>query len=303
MSTHTQTREHIPTFAFADIRDRLLAGAPVTQRRLDLAGISTAVLEGGNGPPLLLLHGPGGNATHWMQIIPNLVTTYRVVAPDLPGQGSSTVTDGRLERARVLGWLAELIERTCPAPPVLVGFALGGAIAACFACDHGDQLDRLVLVDALGLGPFQPTVEFGAALHEFLSQPSERTHDLLWRYCAFNLDSVRDRLNGKWQDFKAYNVDRAQTPSVQTALGTLMDQFGLPAIPSTDLERITVSTTLIWGRHDLATPLSIAQEASTRYGWPLHVIDNVGDDPPVEQPEALVHVLRTILNSALERRS
>lgn len=303
MSTHTQTREQIPTPAFGDIRDRLLAGVPVTQRRLDLAGISTAVLEGGNGQPLLLLHGPGGNATHWMQVIPDLVTTYRVVVPDLPGQGSSTVAGGRLQRARVLAWLAELIERTCPAPPVLVGFALGGAIAACFACDHGKRLERLVLVDALGLDPFHPTVEFGSALHEFLSQPSEHTHDLLWQYCAFDFDSVRDRLGVRWQDFKAYNVDRAQTPSVQTALGTLMDQFGLPAIQSADLERITVSTTLIWGRHDLATPLSIAENASSRYGWPLHVIDHVGDDPPVEQPEALVRVLRTILDSDLERRS
>jgi len=43
-----------------DARRRLLAGAPVTERRLDLAGVSTAVLEGGDGPPVVLLHGQGG---------------------------------------------------------------------------------------------------------------------------------------------------------------------------------------------------------------------------------------------------
>ena len=40
--------------------ERLLAGMPVTERRLQLAGVSTAVLEGGDGPPVVLLHGPMG---------------------------------------------------------------------------------------------------------------------------------------------------------------------------------------------------------------------------------------------------
>ena len=41
------------------LRKRLLAGIPVTERRFRLAGVSTAVLEGGDGPPIVLLHGPG----------------------------------------------------------------------------------------------------------------------------------------------------------------------------------------------------------------------------------------------------
>ena len=65
-----------------------------------LAGVSTAVLEGGDGPPLVLLHGPGANAAHWMRVIPDLVATHRVIAPDLPGHGSSTVADGPLDAGR-----------------------------------------------------------------------------------------------------------------------------------------------------------------------------------------------------------
>src|SRR5690606_13854370 len=95
---------------------------------------------------------------------------------------------------RVLAWLGQLVERTCPAPPALVGQILGGAIAARFACDRGDRLGRLILVDALGLGPFQPTPEFGRALTDFVAQPTEETHDRLWRRCAFDLDGLRDRM-------------------------------------------------------------------------------------------------------------
>src|SRR3954452_8126350 len=124
-----------------DARERLLEGIPVRERRLELAGISTAVLDGGDGAPIVLLHGPGEFAAKWMRIIPNLVTTHRVVAPDLPAHGASQAPDGPLDAAQVLDWLDELIERTCPSAPVLVGHVLGGALAARFAVDRGQRLE------------------------------------------------------------------------------------------------------------------------------------------------------------------
>jgi pimeloyl-ACP methyl ester carboxylesterase len=278
-----------------DPRERLLAGLPVTERRLQLAGISTAVLEGGDGPPVVLLHGPGGYAAHWMGVIPGLVVTHRVIAPDLPGHGASEAADGVLGAERVLRWLGELIERTCVSPPAVVGQLLGGAIASRFAIDRGDRLSQLVLVDTFGLTEFQPAPEFGLALRQFLAQPTEATHQDLWRHCAFDLDGLRRRMGERWKPFEAYNLERASTPSVQEALATLMEQFGMPAIPAPDLARIAVPTTLIWGRHDRATPLSVAEAASARYGWPLHVIENANDDPPVEQPETLLRALRATL--------
>ena len=41
-----------------------------------------------------------------------------------------------------------------------------------------------------------------------------------------------------------------------------------------------------------ATPLHVAREASERYGWPLYVIEDAGDDPPMEQPQAFLAALR-----------
>jgi pimeloyl-ACP methyl ester carboxylesterase len=281
----------------ATARERLLAAMPITERRLQLGGVSTAVLAGGDGPPVVLLHGPMGYGAHWMRVISDLVTTHRVIAPDLPGHGASEVRDGALDADRVLAWLGELIERTCASPPALVGQLLGGAIAARFAREHGDRLSRLVLVDTFGLSRFEPAPEFGLALNDYLAQPTERTHENLWRHCAFDPDGVRRRMAAHWVPFQAYNLDRARTPSVQVALRALMEQFGLPAIPAADLARITVPTTLIWGRHDRATPLPIAEAASARYGWPLHVIEDANDDPPIEQPEAVLRALRVALGT------
>jgi len=277
------------------VRQRLLAMLPVAERRLRLNGVSTAVLEGGQGLPVVLLHGPGAYAAKWLRIIPDLAVTHRVIAPDLPGHGASEPIDGPLDMERITAWLDELIECTCETPPALVGQNLGGAIAARFAIDHSERLNRLVLVDALGLAEFQPAPAFGTALAEFVTNPTEDSHDLLWSRCAFNLDALRDRLADRWQSIRAYNLDRARAPGLRDTQYSLMEQFGLPAISPPELARISVPTTLIWGRHDLATGLSIAQAASTRYGWPLHVIENAAADPPLEQPEAFLKALRAAL--------
>jgi pimeloyl-ACP methyl ester carboxylesterase len=278
-----------------EARERSLIGIPVTERRLDLAGVSTVVLEGGDGPPVVALHGPGGNGTHWARVIPGLVRTHRIIAPDLPGQGASELREGEPTADRVLAWLGELIERTCASPPALVGDALGGAIAARFAIARPRDISRLVLVDALGLRGFEPAPAFAQALHAFLAEPNEHTHVGLWRYCAHDLDGLRERMGAQWEPFAQYNLDRARTPSVQAALGALMAQFGLPPIAPEQLARIVVPTALIWGRHDLATPLAVAQAASVRYGWSLEVIEDCADDPPVEQPEAFLVALRAAL--------
>jgi FAD/FMN-containing dehydrogenase/pimeloyl-ACP methyl ester carboxylesterase len=263
-----------------DARRTLIAGLPVTERRLG----STAVLEGGDGPPVVLLHGPGGYAAHWLRVIPGLAGSHRVVAPDLPGHGASEPLDGERD---VLAWLAELIEDTCAEPPVLVGNALGGAIAARFAIAHGDRIRRVVLVDTLGLVPFDPAPEFGRALHDFMAQPDEDTHERLWQYCAHDLDGVRGALGERWAPFSAYNVDRARTRGA--AGDALMQELGLPAIEG--LERIAVPVALVWGRDDLANPLAVAEATAAQQGWPLHVIEDCADDPPIEQPDALLRAL------------
>ena len=272
-------------------RELLLADLPLTERRVRLAGISTAILEGGEGPPIVLLHGPGEYAAKWLRIVPDLVKTYRVVAPDLPGHGASDPDDA-LDSDRLLAWLGELIERTCETPPVLVGQIIGGAISARFAAAHSDRLRCLVLSDALGLAPFQPAPEFGAALMAFVDEPNADNHDRLWQRCAFDLNALRNNMGESWDHLRAYNLDRAQAPELKPTQQNLMQQFGFPAIPPEELGRIRIPTILIWGRHDLAIPLAVAEAVSARYGWPLYVVEGAADDPPIEQPEAFIRILR-----------
>lgn len=123
--------------ANANALARLLEGIPVTERRLDLAGVSTSLLEGGEGPPIVLLHGIGSFAAEWAQVIPILVRTHRVLVPDMPGLGRSEARGIRLDPATVVAWLLELIAHTCVEPPTLVGHSMGGSVAAHMAIERG----------------------------------------------------------------------------------------------------------------------------------------------------------------------
>jgi pimeloyl-ACP methyl ester carboxylesterase len=283
--------------ASRDIRKQLLAGAPVVERHHELAGIPTAVLEGGDGPPVVLLHSSGEFAALWRRVLPELVTTYRLVAPDLPGHGASGVPEGPLDVDRTLAWLAALIERTCSSQPIVVARGLGGAIAARFAVDHSEQLARLVLVGPLGLAPFAPTPGYGAALQQFVTEPTADTRDALFGHCFVGLDVLRRDLGVQWNAIAMYALDRARTPAGQSSAAALMQQFGLPAIPQADLERITVETSLIWGTEDPAVLLAVGEAAHGQLGWPLRTIEHAGDDPPLERPAAFVAALRAELRS------
>jgi pimeloyl-ACP methyl ester carboxylesterase len=294
---HVELEPQHPRSAADGPRERLLAAMPVAERRLELAGISTAVLEGGDGPPAVLLHGPGGVAAEWMRVIPDLVRTNRVIAPDLPGHGASEVRDGRLDAARVLAWLGELIESTCTAPPALVGHLLGGAIAARFASGESDRLSALVLVNPLGLAGFRPPPTFAFALVRHMARPTERSFDRLWRGCVADLDGLSRQMGEGWDSLSTYALDLARRPSLKSAMRVLMRELGVPAIPAADLERIAVPTTLIWGRYDRVLRLRIAEAASARYGWPLRVVENAGNEPNLEQPGAFLEALRPSLQT------
>lgn len=278
-------------------RERLLAGLPVEERRLEPAGISTAVLEGGNGPPMVLLHGPGESAAKWLRVIPDLTTTHRVIAPDLPAHGSSEAPDDHPDVDRMLTWLDELIEMTSSSPPVLVGQVIGGAIAARFAIERPARLSGLVLVDSLGLAPFRPAPRFALTMAGFLARPSERSYERFMRQCSFDLNALREEMGERWEPFVAYNVERTRAPGAKTGR-RILREVGLPAIPNEQLARISVPTTLIWGRQDRALPVRIAEAASRRHGWPLYVIERCADDPPRDQPQAFLRTLRTALAPA-----
>jgi len=104
--------------------------------------------------PLVLLHGGSGSWTHWIRNVEALAAARRrVLVPDLPGFGDSARPPGGQDADAVAPAVAEGLRPMVGGAPVdVVGFSFGGLSAALMAASHPEQVKRLVLVGAPGLG-------------------------------------------------------------------------------------------------------------------------------------------------------
>lgn len=108
---------------------------------------------GGDGSPLLMVHGLGGNALNWMAVGPELAESYHPLAIDLAGFGRTplfgrTATVGANARL-VHDFIARVIGR----PAMLMGNSMGGHISILEAAEHPESVTSMVLVDAAIPGP------------------------------------------------------------------------------------------------------------------------------------------------------
>jgi pimeloyl-ACP methyl ester carboxylesterase len=286
----------------AEARQRLLAGLPVSQRRLDAGDVSTALLEGGAGSPLLLLHGGiecGG--VYWAPVIPRLVEDHRVVVPDAPGLGESEPL-ARLDDETFARWLRTLIRLTCEARPTLVAHSLFGTLAARFAVAHGDSLLRLIVYAAPGVGPYRMPVGLRIVAMRFALRPNERSGKRFERFALLDRERTRQRDPAWFDAFSAYALSRARTPHVKRTMSRLI-KVGTQRAPDAELQRIRIPAALLWGRHDRMTPLPLAEAASTRLGWSLHVVDEAAHVPHIEQPDGFVDRLAAALRGGSTART
>lgn len=106
--------------------------------------------QGGEGPPILLVHGVGLRAESWGAMIPELTPRFRVIAPDLPGHGESPLlaaspNDGV---APFTDQMAELLQRI-DGPVLVVGHSLGALIALDLTINYSDKVAAAVPLNAI----------------------------------------------------------------------------------------------------------------------------------------------------------
>ena len=272
----------------------MLAGVPATTRTLDIDGVSTALIEAGDGPPLLLLHGGiecGG--AMWAPVLTQLARHNRVVVPDVPGLGQSAPM-ARFDVDTFARWLAGVVEQTGSERPTLVAHSLIGSLTARLAARGSGLIGRLVIYAAPGVGPYRMPIRLRYVAIRFAVRPTPRNAERFDRFALLDLDTTRQR-DPDWYDaFNVYTRARARDPQVKKTMSYLVRTQTKP-IPETDLARIDVPTTLVWGRGDRMVPLAIGEAAAARHGWPLHVIDDAAHAPHIEQPDAFVETLTAIV--------
>ncbi|PKB83733.1 MAG: hypothetical protein BZY88_01445 [SAR202 cluster bacterium Io17-Chloro-G9] len=247
--------------------------ANANESKVTVAGASVQIFSGGSGPPLLFLHGAGGNRG-WQAFHQELAKTHTVYAPSQPGFNGtsrpgwvSTITD-------MAHFNQQLAQQLGLGQYVLMGHSMGGWIAAEMAAMAPESLKGLVLIDAVGIRP--------------------KNSDITEIFMV----SAETRAGYRF-------YDPSQVPGLEEYTRELTPEEGLvdfsnremasrllwkpymhnPSLPHY-LAPVKAPTLVVWGRQDAIVPLEcgeLYQQAIS--GAQLQVIDQCGHSPQIEKPQ------------------
>jgi pimeloyl-ACP methyl ester carboxylesterase len=242
---------------------------------------------GGDGPPLLLLHGFGfGAVENWSRQVKVFTKRFRVYAPDLFWFGASVprapieTTPAEAETVR------ELLDALHLPRADVVGASYGGLVALHLALNHADRIDRLVLVDAPGLHP--NTDEETVIADDFHGET--RVEPLLLPDDVAHLSYFLERVvYGRPPPLPGWilrqvlaELHRNREPKAKLARG--LD--GPDLLDVARLGRVRNKTLVIWGRNDpLLLPSIGARMAAAIPGAKLVIIPGASHSAMMEQPE------------------
>src|SRR5262249_2092459 len=121
------------------------------ERFADVRGVRMRYFVGGEGPPLILVHGLGGAASDWTGLAPHLVRSHRLLISGLPGHGGAPPVAGVSGLEPFADRVAAVAEREGMLPAPVVGHSLGGMVVLRLALRRPDAVRALVLAAGAGL--------------------------------------------------------------------------------------------------------------------------------------------------------
>jgi 3-oxoadipate enol-lactonase len=243
----------------------------------------------GHGNPILFIHGFPISREMWRHAADALSDRWTCINPDLRGHGESEISPD-VTIARFADDMAALIERFGGGKPaVVVGLSMGGIIA----------LDlfrrRRELVRALGLIDTRANAES----HEGLDRRETIAQTALDEGSKAVVDAMMPNVFSPKFDTNLlerwYRVMCATPPegiaAASRALGGRLDSF--PLLPTIDCP-----TLVVVGAEDAITSVETLREIHNKIrGSQFEIIPGAGHVPPVERPDAFVHILRLFLDS------
>jgi pimeloyl-ACP methyl ester carboxylesterase len=268
----------------------------------EIRGVRSRYFVGGEGPPLVLVHGLGGAAVNFTLLAPLLARRHRVLIPDLPGHGRSEPfeqADGLTDYAAYIGDLAER-EGMFPGP--VVGYSMGGVIALRLAVSRPAEVTALALVAAAGIVSVTRRAEIWLGITGALHPAQIMTR---FRGTFARRPRLRWLPFGLWGAVDPPALDPEgvlgflEGPSQHTDVGTAGRAL-LQDDPRPDLERVQCPVVLLWGSRDRLVPLADGFEYARRLRAPIRVLPAAGHLLVGEQPHACASILEGFLDRVRE---
>lgn len=260
--------------------------------RIDVAGLSIAYRERGEGPPLVLLHGWPLDSREWHRQLDDLSDEFRVVAWDSPGAGLSSDPPDTSKLSDWADWLAEFIEVLGIAPAHVAGLSFGGGLALALFQRHPEVVRSLTLMSAYaGWGGSLPPEEVEARVASTL-----RTTELAPAQWA--PESIETLLPEGSEPELADELTRMLHDFHPAATRTALHAFADADLRDT-LVDVNVPTLLLYGELDKRSPRAVWEPIHAAIAHSkLVVIPGVGHMIDMQAPVRCNEEIRKFLRSA-----
>jgi 3-oxoadipate enol-lactonase len=252
----------------------------------------------GSGPLVVLLHGIGGNRSHWDEQLAAFASEFTAVAPDVRGYGESDDYDGPLAFADLASDVLRVLDHFGAACAHLVGLSLGGRVARDFCLRHPDRVATLVLCNTHpgfdALTPDQVEAFIRTRQGPLLAgkTPREMAPDLIRGVLGKSAPPrARERLLASLGALRKESY-------LKTLEASVREDRGAP------VERIAVPTLVVTGDEDAVYPPATAEAMARRIpGARLAVIAGAGHLSNLERPDAFNEVVLAFLREHRARAS
>jgi pimeloyl-ACP methyl ester carboxylesterase len=276
----------------------MVAIAGLEERFAEARGVRMRYFVGGQGRPLVLVHGLTGAAANWGELAPRLARRWRVLVPDLPGHAGSAPLpaapnlDAYADRVRLVA------EREGLLPAALVGHSLGGLVALRLALRWPHDVRGIVLAAPAGIGSATRRAQFWVTVFGFM-RPGRRVAPLRGllarqprlRRAVFNRYQVADPLSLSPAAVEGFLAPHAlHTDAVSAGRVLVRDD------PRLDLARVGCACLVVWGARDLQVGMDDAFEYARRLQAPLRTIVDCGHLLIGERPDAVLDAIEDFLD-------
>ncbi len=280
------------------------------QKELSIHGKRLKYRLGGQGPLLLLIHGMAGSATTWKQVMPALSEHFTLLAPDLLGHGHSEKSKGDYSLGSMASTLRDLIIGLGYERATVVGQSYGGGVAMQFAYQYPELCERLVLVDAGGLGKeVNPLLRMltlpgsEALLLVACAPPVRHIVEAIGRAVFWKKLQNAPVIPELWRSYASLGDVQARRAFLRT-LRAVIDPRG-QAVSANDKLYLAagIPTLIIWGENDRIIPVEHAHAAHEAIpgSW-LEIIEGVGHYSHCEAPDRFVTALTEFIEATQPAR-
>jgi len=253
----------------------------------DAKGVRTRCLEAGAGEAIIFLHGVGGHLEAFSRNVAVLANNgFRVLCIDMIGHGyTDKVTDRDLELPDYTKHLRDFMDAAGVEKATITGESLGGWVAAWFAWEYPDRVNKIILNTAGGLTAYPEgmkrlkTLTLEAVKNASYESVKKRLEFLMYDPASVTEELVDIRLGIYRQPDMFQSVERIMCLQEMEVRQRNM-------LTEDILTKIKAPTCVVWTTHDPTAPPEIGQKFADYIPTSeFHVIENSGHWPQYESYE------------------